>query len=87
MGKNNARKTPLQCRKCNGTILPDEAICTPNGIWVLRYMCIKCDCRWYPLKNKRHWVLVEATTSPRAIPTPSIATGDDDNNARPAIAA
>ncbi len=87
MDKNNAKKHPLQCRKCTGTVLPDRAICLPNGVWVLRYVCISCDCRWHAIKTARQWVLVEASTPVlTTMPAQTVIATDNDDSAGPAIA-
>ena len=62
MPKIIERTNPLQCRKCTGTVLPDQGVCLPNGVWVLRYICIYCGCRWHAVKRARQWVLVKATS-------------------------
>jgi hypothetical protein len=81
---------PLQCRKCNGTVLPDQAICLPNEVWVLRYICLYCGCRWHAVKTGDHWVLVKPTRR-MLVPIPPVApvTGDKNDGIQlpPAIAA
>jgi hypothetical protein len=81
MSNNIERMNPLQCRKCNGTVLPERAICLRNGIWVLRYICLYCGRRWHAVRTARQWVLVAATR--RALP----AVDDGDENLPLAIAA
>jgi len=62
MPKIIKRTQPLQCPKCTGTVLPDQGVCLSNGVWVLRYICIYCGCRWHAVKKAGQWVLLKATS-------------------------
>ena len=86
------RKNPLQCRKCNGAVLPDQAVCLRNAVWVLRYLCIYCESRWLAVKAGKRWVLVEPTrvvAKAAAAPPAGTTVGavDEDDSERPAKAA
>jgi hypothetical protein len=80
MPKIIERTHPLQCRECNGTVLPDQAVCLPNGVWVLRYICLYCGCRWHAVKTARQWVLVKATSPALRATSADIAGTSSDGD-------
>jgi hypothetical protein len=38
---------PMRCWKCDGTLMPEEAVDLQNGSSMLQYVCGKCFRRWY----------------------------------------
>jgi len=92
MFPGESKKHPLQCRKCEGAVLPDRALRLRNGVWVLRYLCIYCGSHWQAVRRGQQWVLAEASTqvlegtSPHAMGNSPLVV-DDDNSERPAKAA
>jgi hypothetical protein len=40
-------RLPMRCWKCDGALMPEEAVDLRNGSSILQYVCVNCFRRWH----------------------------------------